>query len=203
MIYGLIDAQGAIGQVCNDSTISELPAGAIELTAEQAADRWAWRIVDGVPLYAPMPGEDHCWNGREWVLDVELIARRTAEQAKLLHTEKVSKVNSACNAAIESGFWSDALGERYQYSSQLDDQLNLTGAILWGEDMPYACRDVRGVKSFHLHTTAQLRKVGDDFTAFKLQLLQRASALKQQLDLALASADLVALEAVTWESAEP
>ena len=89
------------------------------------------------------------------------------------------------------------------YSSQLDDQLNLTGAILRGLDMPYACRDEQGVKEFRLHTAEQLRQVGDDFTLYKLQLLQHASALKQQLDAALEAGDLAALEAISWEAPQP
>ncbi|KIV66014.1 hypothetical protein SZ55_3776 [Pseudomonas sp. FeS53a] len=93
------------------------------------------------------------------------------------------------------------MGAPHQYSSQLDDQLNLTGAILRGLDMPYACRDEQGVRDFRLHTAEQLRQVGDDFTLYKLQLLQRANALKQQLDLALAAGDIEAMQAITWEAA--
>ena len=71
--------------------------------------------------------------------------------------------------------------------------------ILAGVESPYPCRDEQGRKEFRLHTFAQLRRVGDDFTQFKLQLLQKANQLKQQLDLALADIDLAAIQAVTWE----
>lgn len=88
------------------------------------------------------------------------------------------------------------------YSSQIEDQLNLSGIIQAAIDSPYACRDVLGVKAYRLHTAAQLRAVGNDFTDFKLQLLQRSHDLKQLLDQALAVGDLVAIETVTWESGQ-
>lgn len=130
------------------------------------------------------------------------IPKAAPSEAELLekrHKEKVGEINQACEAAITSGFWSPALGAPHQYSSQLDDQLNLTGAILRGLDMPYACRDEQGAKAFRLHTAEQLRQVGDDFTLYKLQLLQRANELKQQLDQALAAGDAQAMQAITWE----
>lgn len=130
------------------------------------------------------------------------IAPYDAPQPKTtdIHREKHTAINEACEAAITAGFTSDALGSSHLYASQLDDQLNLTGAVLRGLDMPYACRDEQGVKDFRMHTAEQLRHVGDDFTLYKLQLLQHANALKQQLDAALDDGDLVALESITWEA---
>ena len=123
-----------------------------------------------------------------------------ANPVQTLYEMKVLIVNDACEKQITGGFWSSALGQPHQYSSQMDDQLNLTGVILLGLDTLYACRDELGAKEFRPHTFAQIRRVGDDFTLFKLQLLQKANVLKQQLDQALAAADLAVLEAVTWES---
>lgn len=120
-----------------------------------------------------------------------------------LHAEKVRGIDTACEKAITSGFTSAAAGAPHQYSSQLDDQLNLTGAVLRGLDMPYACRDEQGVKEFRLHTAEELRQVGDDFTLYKLQLLQHANELKKQLNAALEADDLNALEATTWEAPQP
>lgn len=136
----------------------------------------------------PRPSPGYRWQNGAWVKDL-----------LFLHAEQIMAINSACVAAITGGFSSSALGQTHQYSSELDDQLNLTGVILAGLDSPYACRDEQGKKEFRLHTFAQLRRVGDDFTLFKLQLLQKANQLKQQLDQALAGNDLAALEAVTWE----
>lgn len=126
-----------------------------------------------------------------------------SELAASVHKQKTLSIDQACEVAITAGFQSDALGTPHQYSSQLDDQLNLTGAILRGLDMPYACRDEQGVKAFRLHTAAQLRQVGDDFTLYKLQLLQHANELKQQLDLALEAGDADAMTLIRWEAVQP
>ena len=117
------------------------------------------------------------------------------------HADKVREINEACEMAITGGFWSSALGTLHNYSSQLDDQLNLTGAVLNGQPCPYACRDEQGVKAFRPHTTEQLRQVGNDFTLYKLGLLQLAGALKEQSDRALEAGDVVALERVVWSTA--
>lgn len=118
------------------------------------------------------------------------------------HLEKTAQINLACEAAITGGFWSSALGEPFQYASHLDDQLNLTGVIQIGLDSPYACRDQLGTKLFRPHTAEQLRHVGADFSGFKQQLLQKADALKQTLDQALADSDLAVLQSVTWEGVQ-
>lgn len=134
-----------------------------------------------------------------------LVAPSPPDPAAILaqtFEQQVTAINAACEGAITGGFYSTALGAQHFYSSQLDDQLNLTGAILRGLDMPYACRDEQGAKAFRLHTAAQLSQVGDDFTLYKLQLLQRANELKQQLDLALAAGDAEGMQAITWEGAE-
>lgn len=154
-----------------------------------------WRELGPLPEHLtkePRTSASHHWQQGAWVLNPLAV-----------HTTNVQNINHACEAAITAGFQSDALGAPHQYSSQLDDQLNLTGAILRGLDMPYACRDEQGVKAFRLHTAAQLRQVGDDFTLYKLQLLQHANELKQQLDLALAAGDAEAMALIRWEAVQP
>lgn len=175
----------------HSSIHGQMPDDVVELSGRQYADllegqRTGRRITfgsDGVPVLEPQPDEH--------------------KQAKTIHSLKTVSVNQACEAAITAGFTSEALGAPHFYSSQLDDQLNLTGAVLRGLDMPYACRDERGVKEFRLHTAEQLRQVGDDFTLYKLQLLQHANELKKQLNAALDAGDLAALEAISWEAPQP
>jgi len=140
----------------------------------------------------PRPSALHHWRAGAWVKD-----------AVQLHLVKVNEVNRDCEAAIIVGFWSSALGEPHNYSSQREDQLNLNGVILGGFDTLYPCRDEQGRKEFRHHTFAQIRQVGNDFTVFKLKLLQKALQLKQVLDQALESNDVDALEAVTWEDTQP
>lgn len=116
------------------------------------------------------------------------------------HGTKVREINEACEIAITAGFWSSALGTPHRYDSLLEDQLNLTGAVISAEPAQYPCRDEEGVKAFRTHSAEQLRQVSNDFTRYKFDLLQLANTLKEQLDLALEAGDMTALEMVTWES---
>lgn len=156
-----------------------------ELVRDRKAEHTLGVSADGMPvlMQAEVPSQEEA-------------LRRT-------HATQTYQVDKTCEQAITAGFQSAALGAPHHYSSQLDDQLNLTGAILRGLDMPYACRDEQGVKAFRMHTSAQLRQVGDDFTLYKLQLLQHANELKQQLDLALEAGDAEAMALIRWEAVQP
>jgi len=225
MIY-LIDNAGAlVGPVVLPPVPGvgyQLPSNGVELPTKlkAAATGFAWTLLDGQPTQVldcrgdvydtttgfselwqvlgpipatftqkPKPSDAHQWLDGEWV-----------QHPSVVHSQQVAKVNEACESEIIGGFVSSALGAPYLYSSQLDDQLNLTGMILRGMDGLYACRDESGAKEFRPHTAEQLHQVGDDFTAFKQLLLQKANRLKKLLDQALADGDLAALEFVTWES---
>lgn len=144
----------------------------------------------------PRPSADHRWSAGEWVLDIEVLLERK-------HAEKVQEINRGCEATITGGFWSHALGEPHRYNSQIDDQLNLTGMVLRNLHSPYACYDQDDVKDYRPHTAEQLRQVGNDFTDFKLQHLQHANTLKQQLDAAHTAGDLEAMDSLKWESLQP
>lgn len=221
--YGLY-----VGPVAADPSPLEegvwlIPGGCVETPPPEIppgkAAHWAagkWHLIDnlegftvyntktGAPLVLgrlealpegytlQVPGPHQVWRNGAWEDDIPAVLAQ-------LHQSKTQAIDLACTAAITGGFWSSALGAPHRYSSELDDQLNLTGAVLRGEDLPFACRDEQGLKAFRLHTAAQLRRVGDDFTHYKLQLLQRANDLKQRLDQALAIGDIEALGAVSWE----
>lgn len=151
-----------------------------------------WRELGPLPddvTVQPRPSELHRWQDGQWIIDLQA-----------LHALRTIAINQACEAAITAGFPSSALGSLHLYGSQLEDQLNLTGAVLRGADMDYPCRDEQDVKAYRLHTIEQLKQVSADFTLFKLQLLQRADGLKQQLDQALLAGDADALESIVWES---
>lgn len=137
------------------------------------------------------PGPNQVWENGQWVDDRNSLLER-------LYQEKSTEVSAKCLSAITGGFWSPALGRPHQYGSELDDQLNLTGAILAGQDSLFPCRDKQGVKAFRSHSFVQLRQVSDDFNNFKMQLLQQANHLKQQLEQALTTSDLKAMKAITW-----
>lgn len=157
------------------------------ITGEERQHEQLGELPVGVTT-SPRPSALHSWDGAQWRYDLPKV-----------HEATTNEINRACELTITSGFWSSALGPLHSYSSQMDDQLNLTGVVLRGVDSLYACRDEQGVKAFRQHTAAQIRQVGDDFTLFKLTLLQKANTLKQQLDQALAESDLNALQAVSWD----
>lgn len=177
--------------------------GLLDIRDRPEVTESAWYCAVSSRWVASPPSTSHEWNGNDWELNAELEASQRALELADAYQVSTAAINTKCEATITGGFWSAALGERHQYSSQLDDQLNLTGVILAGLDSLYACRDEQGLKAFRPHTFAQLRQVGDDFTLFKLQLLQHANDLKQQLDQALAAGDLEAIERVTWENVQP
>lgn len=137
------------------------------------------------------PGPDQVWKNGEWVDDIAAILAALFDQ-------KLQEVNDGCSAYIESGFLSSALGEPHRYSSQMDDQINLTGMVLSGLDASYACFDANEVKGFRPHTAAQLHLVGQDLVRFKQAALQRADNLKQDLVTALKDKKLKVIKAIKW-----
>lgn len=152
----------------------------------------AGELPVGYTLEVPAPGQ--IWSNGHWVDDVPAVL-------DLRYSAQLAAINAACLQEITGGFWSAALGVRYFYGTQIEDQLNLTGLILRGLGGGYACRDQSGVTDFRDHTHEQLLQVGNEFTEFKLQRLRKANDLKQALAAARADADLDALNAVAWESA--
>ena len=152
----------------------------------------AGALPNGYTLEVPSPGQ--IWGSNHWIDDMPVVL-------ELRYGDQLSMVNDACQQEITAGFWSAALGARYFYETQIEDQLNLTGLILRGLGGGYACRDASGVKDFREHSSDQLQQVGNEFTEFKLQLLRKANELKQALAVARSVSDLVALNAVSWESA--
>lgn len=171
---------------------AEMPADAVPISSE------CYEVVIANPTLGKI--RNHDADGLPFLIDPPLPG--PIELLETAYARQIETINTACTDAITAGFTSGALGAPHRYTSQLDDQLNLTGSILRGLDMPYACRDEQGEKEFRAHTAEQLRQVGDDFTVYKLELLRRANTLKQQVEQALAASDLSTLEAVIWESVQ-
>lgn len=149
-------------------------------------------LPPGHTLDVPEVGQ--IWGGHCWIDDIPAVV-------ELRYQEQLEAMNVACRQQITGGIWSTALGNRYRYSSELEDQLNLTGVVLRGSEGLYACYDEQGSKSFLLHTAAQLRQVVDEFTDFKMQCLRRASELGTLLQAARLTNDLAVINAISWESA--
>lgn len=162
-----------------------------EQTGEPVVVDRAGPIPAGYTL--EVPGAGQIWDGKHWVDDIPAVI-------ELRYTAQVTTINQACTQQITGGFWSGALGARYFYESELQDQLNLTGMILRGTDGFLSCTDETGAKAFLEHTAAQLRQAGDEFTELKLQMLRKANDLKAALAAARVAADLDALNAVVWQA---
>ncbi|KPG92910.1 phage tail protein [Pseudomonas sp. RIT-PI-q] len=160
-------------------------------TSEPLVIERAGSLPTGYTLEVPGPGQ--IWSNGQWIDDIPTVI-------ELRYVAQLLAVNTACLQEITGGFWSSALGDRFFYETELEDQLNLTGMILRGLDGGYACRDESGVKAFRDHTIEQLRQIGDEFTEFKQQRLRKINELKQALAAARSTSDLDALNAVLWES---
>ena len=146
----------------------------------------------GYTLKVPGPGQ--IWGNDHWIDDIPAVIEQR-------YSVQLSAVNAGCLQEITGGFWSAALGDRFFYETQIEDQLNLTGMILRGLGGGYVCRDESGATDFRDHSSDQLLQVGNEFTEFKLQRLRKANDLKQALAAARAASDLDAINAALWESA--
>lgn len=197
---GAVGPRQVLGIIECEKVLTEPDLVAVADSKEACETSWYWaQIGDWVPS---RPSSAHEWTGSEWALNVDLETAQKAAALAILYQDRLSAINGACEAAITAGFPSAALGEPHTYGSALDDQLNLTGAVLSGLDVEYPCRDAQGVKAYRLHTIEQLNQVSTDFTLFKLQLLQLADQLKQQLDQARIAGDEAALQAIAWEGVQ-
>ena len=202
-----------------------IPGGCVEVAPpavpEKKAAFWdgrKWQLVDsyqGLTVYSTttraalvieragalpvgytleVPGPGQIWSNGQWVDDIPTVL-------ELRYTVQLAAVNQACLQEITGGFWSAALGDRYFYETQIEDQLNLTGLIVRGLGGVYLCRDQSGVSDFRNHSSDELLQVGNEFTEFKLQRLRKANELKQGLAAARWASNLDAINAVSWESA--
>ncbi|RMG60294.1 MAG: hypothetical protein D6717_00395 [Gammaproteobacteria bacterium] len=181
MIFAEIDGSGCPTAFYDDRVHSAIPAAAIKIPE---AD---WQ--------AHLSGNLRAWDGTAWVpYSPPFDAALAAENQK-------QAINAACAAEITAGFTSSALGTPHVYDSTLEDQINLLGAAMSGQDLPFTCTDpATGVKAEVLHTSAQLQQVYADGVSFKSGLLSKARTLKTQLnqlaaDPATTQADI---DAVVW-----
>lgn len=117
---------------------------------------------------------------------------------------RIAALSADCEAAIVSGFISNALGAPHRYQSDRDDQVNLVGAATAGVDMPFKCSDEDGVWAYRLHSSAQLQQVLADGARVKLGYLQRFATLRAQVEAVVADAtredaeQRIAIEGVVW-----
>lgn len=145
-------------------------------------------IPSGYTLF--QPGPDQVWKNGGWVDDTAAILAK-------VYQEKLTELNMACSQYIEAGFSSSALGELHNYSSSMEDQVNLTGLVFSGLDSAFPCM-ANGVRQFVAHTRDQLLQVNKDLVVFKQAALQHVDRLKRDAAQALLDKKVKALRAITW-----
>jgi len=119
--------------------------------------------------------------------------------AAMLQGIKVAKIiemSQACEAAIVNGFVSSALGVPKVYDSDRDSQMNLIGVAAMNSDYYYSVRDPDSmVKTYELHTAAQIKQVLADGAAIKLGHMSLFNDLRNQI---YAMTTIEEVNAVTW-----
>lgn len=114
--------------------------------------------------------------------------------------QKIQEINAICNGFLKS-FKSKALGDTYIYDGDLEDQINLMGAVSANVDMPFRCRrdEERSSKENILHTKEQLKQVYSDGIAYKAEIVFKCGVIKsycEKLD------NIDEVKRLTWESYE-
>ncbi len=126
-------------------------------------------------------------NNPDWVAYLSWVAEGNTPEPYATLTQlkeaKIDDINSQCEAAITGGFPSSALGEEHIYDSEVEDQINLIGAVIAagaGISVEYKCYH-NDVKSWHEHTPAQMQQVYMDGLVYKVTQLKKATFLKEQI----------------------
>ena len=135
----------------------------------------------GVEATAYGDGSDY--DTIEWVSTV--VTKATLEEDYLTKhkVDRIEVLSAEAQALIVTPFKSTALGGspvEYYYDSDAEDQLNLIGSATAGDDMYYPTR-IDGVKTYMMHTAAQLKKVVQDGRDVKLSVLQNFTAKKDDI----------------------
>ena len=123
---------------------------------------------------------------------------------EVVRAEKIAELNNACAKAIIGGFYSNALGEKHRYDSDIVDQINFMQAYdlakVTGKPVPYRIWNTDDVtKDFYPHTSQQFEVAYQDGAIMKAEPLTRCANKK----IAVAKATTVEeVLAITWDSKE-
>jgi hypothetical protein len=141
------------------------------------------RVSDNAYIVGPSDSED--WlNYVAWMNQGNQPAPYiTVEQQKQI---KIVALTNECQQSILGGFTSAALGEPHHYDSDIEDQINIVGAVMagtLGATIPYRClSSTDEEKQWRNHTPAQLQQVFNDGVLYKLTQLQKLTTLKNQVN---------------------
>jgi len=117
------------------------------------------------------------WIDNHWV-------RNVAKELADVRTKKLAMINQLVSNKIIGGFESSALGSVHRYSSDREDQLNISGSVQLsqlGHSPFHYCYDAQSVRKKLSHTPEQMIQVGLDFAAFKMKWLDKGTLEKERL----------------------
>jgi hypothetical protein len=85
-------------------------------------------------------------------------------------TSQIATLDAACAASITGGFYSNALGVKYLYPSQVNDQANLSASVQMsmmpntksGWSVLFWCADRNGSWGLRGHNALQIQQAGTD-----------------------------------------
>jgi hypothetical protein len=120
-----------------------------------------------------------------------------------IQARAIAGLRAACNAAIEGGYTSAALGGLHTYPALPTDQANMiasvTASLLPGLaaawTTPFWCVDITGAWAMRAHTAAQIQQAGSDGKAAIVAAQQRLAALAVRVTAATSAAEA---SAITW-----
>lgn len=114
--------------------------------------------------------------------------------------QKLQELSGSASQEIQGGFISNALGSDHHYNAQVDNQVNLIGAVtavsLTGGSINYTCTEVAtNIKSQKSHTQAQIEAVYQTGVQTKQAVIAYFHSLRNQVD---AATDIPQVDAVVW-----
>jgi hypothetical protein len=167
MFYTLtLDVNGAgLGSNAYGEQPKVLAADEVACTNEQAQNPQAWKLVNGTLV----------------------------QQLDYYRGVQAATMSLACQAAIESGFTSSALGSANSYGCKAADQANINLAAIGGASL--WCANSAGVWSFTAHSAAQAQQVQKDMQA---HIQAEQSHYATQLAAINAATTVAAIQAVVW-----
>lgn len=143
---------------------------------------------------------DHASEGLTPAAD---YVKPTPDALVVAKAARVEHLTAECKTAITGGFPSNAIntGQAFNYDSRVEDQTNLSDAIIAlgvnGGTFAIVCNDPSGQDGFieRNHTEAQAKKVKADFAAYRLG---RSQHLTTKIAAVNAAADVAAVNAINW-----
>lgn len=109
---------------------------------------------------------------------------------------KMVELKELCKYELLGGFTSDALGSSHVYSSEYENQVNLSEAVSRNTPVNYKCMEVStAVKNRKRHTPNQVKQVQQDWILFKEAKFAQLDELILQIENATTEDEV---NAIVW-----